>query len=936
VKKLKKQSEQKIPTAVPSYRLKTISALVASLTFVASTSVYAADDQLVNELREEIARLKQELTTAKQQPTQTNSSNAGADSAETNANSNGTAKDKTVNAEDANQLDALIVTSRRKSVLEKVADKPASVSIVSGEELNIFQATNATEVLKRIGNVNFNYGNPRTGSLTLRGVTTGSSDQIGPTVVPVIDGVGIAYTPLANGYIYTDIDTVDVTRGPQGTTGGLSSNIGRITFKTNAPTFQPVAKASQTYGEWHTLKTQAVVGGPIVDDLLAWRGSFVREQQDGPFKEQFRDIEGRTSYQNTDRTFGRIQFLLTPTENFSAKISYELQPKGSEYQNGNTVKHPEPRAYSDGTPRLASLVDVNYKKYVNRSWFNQAPAVWNPSTDFYKYITNTDNNGAIVTSSEGLTGNLYWNVLGHELQSITGWRNHWFSAANDEGTPFDITKSGGYITDYKQLSQEFRINSIKDDKSLVDYQGGLIFLKTDNDSFGSRTRYGSDAGAFQASDALYTSLGGTAAGQALLRDSLNLAYRTTSTIVENKSIGVNASADWHLSEPLTLTTGYAVSYEERNTKQGLLLIDPGVGGDLTTAFGNSATTTGIGGSAAAIAAADRLAARYFGAGSTYAGIGAPNQTLLRDAARVRNGTLQPGSLYPITKAKPWKGDVHTANITLTDKLNEDVTVFGSLQYGEKGGIAQVNAGGASDLIDKERTTALEFGVRTSLLNNDLLLNASAFISQVKDFQTTVVNVDPVQTAVNAATTSCTGADCQAYISQVGNVPKIRVKGVELDATYNGIEHFSFRLAGAYNDARYADDTYIAFRSETNPGTLPANRRFYNANGDTLLRAPKFTTNLFVGYTLPVLGDKIFHTNVNYNYTSSYYTSTSEYDKVDGYGLVDFAIGLGRKDGLFDANLLVKNAFDKKYNPEGFASYTPTLPRWVGIVFSSKL
>lgn len=928
MKKLKKH----LAPIAPTYRLKTISALIASLTFLTSPLTYAADDKVVTELQEEVARLKQELSKAKQELTQEKSGNVASENTSQTTNApQDSAKQETVATEDTNVLDSLVVTNRLKSPLEKVADKSASISIVSGEELNTFQATNVTEVLRRVGNVNFNYGNPRTGSLTLRGITTGSSDQISPTVGVQIDGVGIAYTPLANGYIFTDIDTVDVTRGPQGTTGGLSSNVGRITFKTNAPTFQPVAKASQTYGEWHTLKTQAVLGGPIVDDLLAWRGSFVREQQDGPFKEQFRDLEGRLSYQNTDRTFGRIQFLLTPTENFSAKVSYELQPKGSEFQNGNTVRHPEPLNFSNGTPRLASSVDSTYKRYVNRSWFNQAPNVWNPATDYFKYMTNTDNNGAIITSSEGLTGNLYWSVLGHELQSITGWRNHWFSAANDEGTPYDITKSGGYITGYKQLSQEFRINSIKDDKSLVDYQAGLIFLKTDNDSFGSRTRYGNDAGASLSNDTLYGSLNSSAAGQALLRDSLNLAYRTTNTIVENKSIGVNASADWHLSEPLTLTTGYAVSYEERNTKQGLLLIDPGVGADLTTAFGDSATTTGIGTSAAATAAASRLYARYFGGDTS-----AANTNLLRDAARVRNGTLQQSSLYPITKAKPWKGDVHTANFTLTDKINEDITVYGSLQYGEKAGIAQVNAGGASDLIDKERTTAFEFGVRTSFLNNDLLLNANTFISQIKDFQTTVNNVDVATTNANIASGLCTGADCQAFISQVGNVPKVRVKGVEVDATYNGIDHFSFRVAAAYNDSRYADDTYLAFRTETNTTGIPANRRFYNANGDTLLRAPKFTGNLSAGYTLPVFGDKLFHANANYNFTSSYYTSTSEYDVVDAYGLLDLAIGLGRKDGLFDANLLVKNAFDKKYNPEGFASYTPTLPRWVGIVFSSKL
>ncbi len=925
---MSQRTQKRQPKPAPRLRRKVIYLAIASLASLTNPTAYAADDQEVLLLKQEIQRLKQALA---QQ-----SGQQASDIKEPPVTDNNQTSQKQPPAEDANELDSMVVTARKKSPLEKIKDKSSSISIVNGEELDRFQATNATEILRRVGNVNFNYGNPRTGSLTLRGITTGSSDQIDPTVGVVIDGVSIAYTPLANGYIYTDIDTVDVTRGPQGTLGGKASNIGRVTFKTKEPTFTPVAKVQQTFGEWHTSKTQAVVGGPVIDDLLAWRGSFVREQQDGPFKEQFPDFEGRGSYQNTDRTFGRIQFLLTPSDSFNAKLSYELQPKGSEFVNGNTVRHPEPTAFSDGTPRSANLVDTTYKKYLNRAWFNNDLKLWNPATDYYKYMTNTDNNGAIITSSEGLTANLYLNALGHEFKSITGWRNHWFSASNDEGTPYDITKSGGYITDFKQLSQEFRFNSLKDENSLVDYQGGLLYLKTENHSLGSRTRYGNDAGAFQASDALYNSLSASAAGQALLKDSLNLAYRSQNTIVENKSIGLNAQADWHLSKPLTLTTGYAISVEDRSTTQGLFLLDPGVGGDLTTAFGNSATTTGIGGSTAAQAAADRLAARYFGAGATYATLSGANQTLLRDAARVRNGTLQPGSLYPYVKAKPWEGAVQSGVITLTDKINDAVSVYGSLQYGEKAGIAQVNAGGVTTLIDKERTTGLELGLRTALLNNELLLNANVYLNDIKNFQTTVATVDPVATAVNIAGGACSGADCQAYTSQVGNVPKVRAKGIEVDASYLGLEHFNFRLAAAYNDARYADDVYFAFPSEQNPGTLPANQRFYNAKGDTLIQSPKFTSNLYAGYNLPVFGNYVFHADANYKYFSSYNISTSSYDKVDGYGLLDLGVGIGRKDGLFDANVIVKNAFDKDYNPYGFASYTPTLPRWIGIVFTSKL
>ncbi|RYD73079.1 MAG: hypothetical protein EOP84_22105 [Verrucomicrobiaceae bacterium] len=169
-------------------------------------------------------------------------------------------------------LNAVRVQGKRNQ-LEAQKDVPQSVSVVTGTELTRLDATTITEVLNRVGNVNFNYGNPRTGSLTLRGITTGSNDQIDPTVGTVLDGVSIAYSPITNGYPFIDIDNVNVTRGPQGTQGGKPSNIGRISFKTKAPSFTPSAEFSQTFGDWDTLRSTAIFGGPVIDGFILRRPS---------------------------------------------------------------------------------------------------------------------------------------------------------------------------------------------------------------------------------------------------------------------------------------------------------------------------------------------------------------------------------------------------------------------------------------------------------------------------------------------------------------------------------------------------------------------------------------------------------------------------------------------------------------------------------------
>lgn len=83
-----------------------------------------------------------------------------------------------------------------------------------------------------------------------------------------------------------------------------------------------------TLGQNSAVISQAAAGGAVIDDLLAWRVTFYRNQQEGFYENNYRDIEDRTSYVNADRTYGRAQLLLTPTENFSARFSFESKPKG--------------------------------------------------------------------------------------------------------------------------------------------------------------------------------------------------------------------------------------------------------------------------------------------------------------------------------------------------------------------------------------------------------------------------------------------------------------------------------------------------------------------------------------------------------------------------------------------------------------------------------
>ena len=454
---------------------------IAALTMSLATvmPVYAADDSEVSVLKKEVLRLSQALEESQKKLVSLSAPVPPAATAKVESKA-ADGKEETKVAEQASEkesslLKEMVVHARKRSEVEKLKNEKKSISSVSGQELDNFSATNVTEILRRVGNVNWNYGNPRTGSFTLRGLSAGSSDAIDPSVGVVVDGISYAYSPLSAGTEFFDMESVNVTRGPQGTAGHKNVSLGEIAFTSKKPVFGTEADASVLYGQLNTIKTQAVVNTPVIDGLLAWRGSFLRNQADGLYENAYADVRGRASYLNTDRTQFKTQFLFTPTENFTGLVNLQFQPNGSENVNGLTFKNPEPLTYANGA--LVNRSNLPEQKLI-RPWFTSQSAY--SVNNYFANPIYVDNNGGIITGTRGATINLDWKIPGHNLKYIGGYKDHYFSAANDEGTPFNITTDGGYITDYMQGSNELVLESNKGGR--VDYKTGLYSFYSTNNS----------------------------------------------------------------------------------------------------------------------------------------------------------------------------------------------------------------------------------------------------------------------------------------------------------------------------------------------------------------------------------------------------------------------------------------------------------------------
>ena len=918
-------------------------AAAVALALSVSALAHSADGRSAAEIQADIDRLTLELEAQKQELAATQAAAPAA-------------VDVAAATADLQQDTALgKVTVRARNRLEPLQEVPLSISVVTGKELDRLQATEIGAITQRASNVSWNLGNQRTSSLSMRGVgRQGQTEAQDPSVGFIVDGVSYGYNALTSSFDFIDVDTVEVTRGPQGTLLGKNASLGVVSVNTRRPSFTPDANFSITYGDQDTVIARAAGGGAIVDDKLAWRGAINANKGQGDIKNEFnRDI----TWTNKDRVYGRVQLLYTPTETFSARLSVDAQPRGGETTNGRTFNTPTPLFYSNGSPN--TLATDNSTRLA-RSWFTQQASY--TYQDDYLYgggdnEVNNDNARPLVTGSNGASLTLDWNPGALNLTSISAYKDYHFQAVNDEGTVFDVYRNaGGFWNDYKQWSQELRISGTLGE--LADYQTGLYYMKVHNVA-DYRRAWGNDAGAWFATTAQYNRLdravnpdGSVSGGRALLQNSLDrlvMSFNSPAGVqdIQNESVAAFGQINWHIADAVTVTTGVRFTNEDRQTVSRTGLNDNGSAPELNPDVVNNVSlggfssnaTTGVllaGNSASQLAFADQVALKYFGvaatgaAGDAYNSLTVQQRQQVADAKAIRRSQI--GVVFPTTTAEGYKDTQPAFAVSPSWKINEQLSAYVSWQHGEKAGISQF-VNGVSNVVRAEKTDAYEIGLKTVLLNDTLVFNTAVFYSDIEDYQQQVRIVDEYTTNLNIANGVVPSI---AYTSATGNVPLVTVKGVEIDGVYAGIPNTQLRFSGAYNDAYYADFPNLAQPVENGfPGAPP----YRDASGETLPGSFEYSFNLGVDFRLPVWDSLEFHTSANAAYQSEFNSDValSSYAWIPARTIVDLAVGIGSRSGSFDVSLLLKNALDDKTHvAQTWNSYGPAFPRWWGVVFSGKL
>ncbi|MFT3930984.1 MAG: TonB-dependent receptor [Spongiibacteraceae bacterium] len=883
-----------------------------------------------------------------------------------------TEKSTTANSKNSTTTKLGSVVVRGKSQLARLNDVPQAASVITAEELNRELSVDLNSITRRSAGIRFNQNNTRGASLSIRGLGKRSfTETQDPSVGLTVDGVSYALTQLGN-FDFYDIESVQVLRGPRGTEGGKDASAGAVNIVTKRPSFTPASDFQLVYGQRDAVVAKANFTGPIIDDLLAWRGSIIADRGRGFYESEY---DPNYSFYNRNRFGGRAQFLLTPTPELTARFSVDLEPKAPQVENGLTFRHDQPERYADGTLTDASGTTARAKLagfgstgprslLINRSY----SATGTPH-DTYTYddyiqerLLQNENQGQTVTN-KGASAEVNYALDAGTFTSITAWRKYSFDAHNDEGTPLDIQKNGGGGVDYSQYSQEFRFDGSIG--GVIDYSTGIYALQT-KDTISSKTGWGSDAGAWFATTNQYNILERNAgtnrgAGIALLEDSLNDAYTIQDTNVDTRSTALFGKLTWHANTQFDIDAGLRATYEDRSTKDTKILASDGTGFALNpvsvrgVALGgfNSTGTTGVyNGSLATIGAgtsanigflnstdptqialANAVALKYFGV-ANYNNLTPDQARQIANAKALRAGQI--GTLSNGVKST-YHDLLYTAILSPSYKINENITTYFSYQRGEKSGSA-LNINFVSSNVDPENTNAYELGIKTILLDNTLTFNTNIYYMDIRDYQTAVRVVDEFTTATNIGNGQ---ANPVAYVTAQGNVDHAKVQGWEFDLFYSGIPYTTLRVAGAYTDAYYVKFENAAFPEE-DAYLSTAEKPYTDQNGENLPGVSKWTGNIGAEFRYPVFNNKTFHASFNTSFNSRYNnitdtnTSNSDYGWVAGGSRTDASIGITTKNN-FDLSIIARNLFDDRKHEEGWTSYTPyAYPKWLGISFSGKL
>ena len=398
-------------------------------------------------------------------------------------------------------LEEIVVTATKRA--ERLQDVPISISVFDDVKLEQLRPTSLADLVEYVPNMYMPPANEsQTQYISLRGLGPGVTRSGGRAVGIYIDGAFSSADNLANLPI-SDIASIEVLRGPQGTLYGRDTIGGAVNVTTKRPSDTLGGYAELEAGNYGRVGIRGGLDVPLVEDKLFFRLSGTKLDSDGYIDNVFNgEKTGGIDQLNT-----RAQLYFEPNDRWDARLVYTYL----ERDDNTTTGENGVGTFSDDIP----------------------------------YLVNINEEERFEQDASSVTLSVNYNFANdYTLSLIAGWADSSDVSFVDRDVTPEPVSTQSILYDVEDFTQELRLTSPANDK--YDFLIGIYHLQSD---WSNRDTYPLFGAAWLANIGF----------PPLLPDTLDGQEREVST----NSLAVFTHGNYYVNDKLSLFGGLRYTSDEK-------------------------------------------------------------------------------------------------------------------------------------------------------------------------------------------------------------------------------------------------------------------------------------------------------------------------------------------------------------------------------------
>ena len=360
-------------------------------------------------------------------------------------------------AQDDERFEEITVTATKRE--ESIYDVPIAMSAFQGDKLAAQGISDLTDIGKFVPNMNvtgFSAGHVSSVNPFIRGI--GLQDHLiltDPGVSVYVDGVYLG-RQVGQNWNLSNIDRVEVLRGPQGTLYGRNSIGGAINIITKTPGEYEGAKVGLEVGSRGRLNGDFYGDAALSDNMaISFTGGYKSRDGLGNFRNLPNAGVEVGEYQEV---FGRVAFRYAPSDNFSITVAADAND------------------LEGGLRPYTTLIDELPNGAVAQAGYSNADVASDP----YDNNTGQQSQTHVSNAAEGISVTADWNFnenLGGKI--IASTRHSEYKAGLDDDSFEDDFLSFPEFGEADQDSFEFQLSG---DFGGWDFVGGLYYFTEEGEN----------------------------------------------------------------------------------------------------------------------------------------------------------------------------------------------------------------------------------------------------------------------------------------------------------------------------------------------------------------------------------------------------------------------------------------------------------------------